>query len=915
MKQRLLLILTSLLLFLTTRPQSCPLGISGTFSVGPTGDYSTLQAAFDALHQKGLSASVILELQTNYNSAVETFPIRAWSIPCASASKEVTVRPKAGGITITSNDTTATIDLNAATHIIFDGRAGLTINNTHVKGSAIRFVNGASYNRLFYLDLHGVSTTYGTGVVTIGNIDSVNGNNYNRIDSCNISGGATDPLMGIAAAPAFQPNNTGNSITGCNIFDFWGWPDVSCGVYLPAGTDSTTVQGNSFYQTKSRDYAFSTYSRHYRVTAIYANSPSGYFNISGNYIGGTAPRNGGGVMTLSGCQEFTGIYVSNGSGAARAAKVTGNVIANLALKDVTGIYKIINLVQFNGVCSNNTIGCLGGFNTLNAETTENNINFFAINLSTRPTDSSIVTNNHLSGIRVTSKQTGWTGGIMISMDYSDVYNTRVEGNVIGDSESGAFNVLGQGEFDGIYANTSNPTYVNKPDRILIRNNSISGTGSTGLRVIGIYTTGNVIGSIQISGNNIHRLNSGDGAFVTPMNVNVRGIDIFLNDASPMTGTLSCTDNKIYDLLANSNKNTIDAMTGIYLAINKSNKHPYLNLTLSRNLIKQAFLSGVPTDYDGDGVVGLLVDMGNDSVTVDNNVVQLGYTEGTTPPPCPYVGIQQRSGISKYLHNTVLLQGAIGFTDTRSPQIYGSCFQRLDTAGCILMNNLFSVTRSYPGDNNIRFGVLSLNGNQGLNADYNLYYRKKYTMTVLNSGPRADSLIIWQGQSGQDQHSLEKDPLLTDPDKDLQTPPLGVHLDPHSPADAAGTAAFTTLTDIDGELRAGLTPVDIGADAINANSSNPPPPPPPPVDTTTTTSIHIPNPFTTTLTILIKAEVAGTATISIYTFSGRLLIQLNPQVAKGDNTLSIPMANEPDGTYILKIEVDGKKQSTVVMKKT
>ena len=48
---------------------------SGTKTVGPTGDYPTLTAAVNAITSTGISGAVILELQTTYTSAAETFPI------------------------------------------------------------------------------------------------------------------------------------------------------------------------------------------------------------------------------------------------------------------------------------------------------------------------------------------------------------------------------------------------------------------------------------------------------------------------------------------------------------------------------------------------------------------------------------------------------------------------------------------------------------------------------------------------------------------------------------------------------------------------------------------------------------------------------------------------------------------------
>jgi hypothetical protein len=114
---------------------------AGTYSVGPTGTYATLTAAIADLNATGLTGPTFLELQAAYTSASETFPITINAIPCLGVANPLTIRPETGAtnLSITSANTTATIDINGGNYVTIDGRPGgtgtvkqLTIANTSI---------------------------------------------------------------------------------------------------------------------------------------------------------------------------------------------------------------------------------------------------------------------------------------------------------------------------------------------------------------------------------------------------------------------------------------------------------------------------------------------------------------------------------------------------------------------------------------------------------------------------------------------------------------------------------------------------------------------------------------------------------------------------------------------------------------
>src|SRR5204863_1284433 len=110
--------------------------LSGTKSIGPAAaDYTSIGAAVTDINTNGLAGNIILELQAGYLSTVETFPLAITTL--GSPSDTITIRPQAGAtaLTIAGGAAAQTINMNGATNVTIDGRAGgagpsqLTISN------------------------------------------------------------------------------------------------------------------------------------------------------------------------------------------------------------------------------------------------------------------------------------------------------------------------------------------------------------------------------------------------------------------------------------------------------------------------------------------------------------------------------------------------------------------------------------------------------------------------------------------------------------------------------------------------------------------------------------------------------------------------------------------------------------------
>ncbi|MEO6789221.1 MAG: hypothetical protein ABI318_24110, partial [Chthoniobacteraceae bacterium] len=337
MKHLLTLILVLVAAAFVAPANAAPL--SGTKTIGPTGDYASIGAAIADVQAKTLGGALVLELQPAYVSTVETFPLTFTNLT-TTAANTLTLRPQAGAtaLIIASADTTAaTVDLNGAQFVTLDGRPGgagtakqLTIANTSTSTTAValRFINEASSNTVEYLTLQGVNASAVRGTVVFSTTTGPNGNDSNTIDHCDIGDGATTPtnaIWSLGTATTTAQNNSGNTVSNCNIFNFYSATFAPKGVDIESGNTDWIITGNSFYQTASRA------AQAVLVDPINLNVPAGNnFTVSGNFIGGSAPGAGGTPWTTTGTNanhSFSGIYLNVGT--TTPSSIQGNTIRNM----------------------------------------------------------------------------------------------------------------------------------------------------------------------------------------------------------------------------------------------------------------------------------------------------------------------------------------------------------------------------------------------------------------------------------------------------------------------------------------------------------------------------------------------------------------------------------------------------------
>lgn len=197
-----------------------------------------------------VTQAYIIELQSTYTGANETYPITFGARAGASTTNTLTLRPAAGvsAVSVSGSNNGPIILLNDADYMIIDGRAGgtgttrtLTVNNTLVGSSTvavIRLIDGATFNTIRYCNVQGIYTgTNATSGIHLSSSTNATGNSDNLVENCRINGSRN--LIYITNTTANR--NTRNIVRNCEFVDI-----AFAGIWA-SGTGKLTVDNCKFY--------------------------------------------------------------------------------------------------------------------------------------------------------------------------------------------------------------------------------------------------------------------------------------------------------------------------------------------------------------------------------------------------------------------------------------------------------------------------------------------------------------------------------------------------------------------------------------------------------------------------------------------------------------------------------------------
>lgn len=795
--------------------------LSGTRSIGPTGDYTSIGAAIADIQAQTLAGALTLELQAAYVSSVETFPLVVPNLG-ATAVNTVTLRPEPGAtaLAISSADTTAaTVDLHGARFLIIDGRPGglgtakeLTIANTSTAGVALRFINEAGNNTVRHTTLRGVNTSASSGVVVFGTTTGANGNDNNTLDTCDIRDGASTPvntLYSTGTTTTQAHYNSGNTVTNCNLFNFHSTTATdAAGVRLNSGNTDWTFAGNSFYQTASRATVGAI------VRAIYLNSGAGNnFTVTGNFIGGSAPGAGGAAWTTTGASasyRFVGIQLSVGN--VTPSSVQGNTVRNIvwtsfvagsALPGVwSGIYVQSGAVNL-GTVTGNTIG--SGTGTGSVSVTTSSAGSTAFGIGSASSDTVAIANNTIGSLTANGAGTGITAslvGIQVTAGANTISGNTVGSATTADSLNAATFSVPAGnaqQVAGILSFSSNSTSITGNTVANLNNNY---TAAAAGQIRGIVTSA---GTNTITGNTVRNLSTPSANPGTTTTASVLGI----SQSSAVAGQ-TISQNVVHSL-GNTATSAAVTVTGIYFAGAASGTN-----VIARNLVHSL---AVASSSATSAVNGMYFDSG--TFTARNNMVRVGIDAGgtATAGAASVAGIQDAGTTAgrNFFHNSVAVVG----TQTASANSSFAFSSSGVSNARAFQNNIFANARGNSGGTGRHYSV-SYGGTvanpAGLTAGGNILHVSGTggVLGFYNSADRA-SLAAWQAATGQDATSAAADPRFVNATGDAAA--VDLHLQAANPAEGSGLASTGVTDDFDGQTRSTLTPADIGADAGNFTLSS------------------------------------------------------------------------------------------------
>ena len=709
--------------------------------------YQTLKAAFDAINagtHQGAITVMINQSTTETAAAV----LNASSSPSSYIS--VNIYPTVTGLSVSGNLNSPLIDLNGATNVTIDGRVNATgsakdlvITNTSISAAAetstIRFINDASSNNVKYCTIKGSSTAAYGGVIWFSTTTGTSGNDNNIIDHNDITNAAdaNRPINGIASTGTSAKENSGNTISNNNIYDFLNRGTISYGINLWNNNSTWSVTGNSFYETTSFVPAASV--AYYGINIYYA--PGTGFIVNNNSIGGKSSGCGGTAWTKTAAFDnaFTAINLNVGTGT--ITSVQGNTIrnfdfANSANASWYGIYVIAGAVNI-GTVTANTIGAATGNGSVTVTNTSSGGCFYGINIA--GTGSTNTQNNIIGAI---------TAGNTAAANATNFYGiktassgaTAISNNTIGSTDAGTSNSINAScaasgnaqTVYGIYSSGSGTVSVSGNTISKLTNGTTNATAGTAGLINGITTTS---GTNTISNNTVRNLTIANANTAGDYLASVTGIALNYTTAAAQ----SIAGNTIYNL-----SNTSASFAGNVIGL-------YYNGSTMASAVSGNFINSLSATSANAVIYGIKIDGG--TATYSNNIIGLGtgITNGNT-----IYGIELNAIGSNaiYLYyNTVDIEGSVagvtGNTYALSNNGYNTRNYR---------NNIFNNSRS--GGSTGKHYALSVSSTSLLTIDYNDYYAPNGVLGYL--GANITTLAGWKAATGQDIHSLNINPVFATP---------------------------------------------------------------------------------------------------------------------------------------------------------
>ena len=740
--------------------------MTGTYSVGPSGQFLNIRNAQDSLELWGIVGNSNWELNAGYNFSTETLPVRFNQLPpCHEFNNTITVRPATGvNISYTRLAFQPVFLVDSVKNIIIDGRAGGTGNTPALAlesdGELIRIQNGWN-NTIRYTELRSNSnSTTGPLVVqaSLGGGAHHNTIEYNLLhDRGNTFNLPTRFLIGLAS------NNAENKLNTVRQNNFYNWS----GLAMDISGNGWRVDSNSFYATRAVTMLDSSGFIHFRTA-----DQNFTDTLRGNHFGGTDVQSGGNVMQLTTGTSFNGVKLSGNAlftnnrfrKLRMETSITPSAISSSIILLQTGVpgtqpfpvHLLAQQNQFGGSALADSIYLLSS----TAKPARLNIIY---NLDD---GQAIIKQNDFLNIRTKA-----TGNTDMSFSVIETFGNAI---TIDSNRISSTDHLLRIRHGGDSPLTGIHTYGNAS----INGNTITNISANRI-VTGISTQANYS---QITNNLISHIKSMNGeptfsyytsagiaAFASHVNISRNRI-ISIEDSSDLnsngpTGILA------KECICTVDRNLIDGLI----------QYPYSTIAKSMTALE------VEDDY----------------TTFSNNMVRLGLdTAGNTVTRGLFTGYTNSPvSTSTLKHNSIYI-GGTNASNANNGGAYCIFWQGLS----VVQNNILSNERTYQSGN-LSAIYLASSQAQGAYLDYNAYYHAP----GLRFSTDVDSFNVWRNPT-RDPHSVFLTPNFVN--RNAPSRLLDLHVTGQTPAEGRGTPSYTNTEDFDGETRDNFSPIDIGADAGN-----------------------------------------------------------------------------------------------------
>jgi hypothetical protein len=745
-----------------------------------SGSYPDLKVAFDSINSGYHQGVITIELTSSHSLDTMVAKIGgSGSINnngngiATSNYTSIHIQPTVGvGVVTISGKTKAgypMIDLNGADNVTIDGlnTAGdlLVLSNDTISATAntctIRLVNDAQNNVLKnakILTMATVTLANSGGAILISTgLAGGSGNDNNTISNCVLSTSSSNvlKLLHILGSTTNSTIQNSNIVIANNYFENF----KASGVYVGVGARDITVSNNHFYHTINVTPSASTtnFAPIY-ITNVTANLGEN-FNITGNYIGGTAPNCGGAQSALLlNASTFQPIYLS----CAKTAKsyISNNTITNLAISITTSTgsasYGIICVQNGKVDVVGNIIGNqvdTGSFVFNYTGTVANNLVVFWNNASATGNifDTLRYENNKLGSLSTRSGSTGISTRIFDLKGSTTITSIIIRNNLFG-----------------------SPTVPHSINSRAVSNNfllmrSLDANPINKCEFVGNYA-GNITHFNTATGSIINGFNFQNGIWRIDSNI-IENMVTNAPNTSAISGIVftatttgsTCTGNKIRNLVAADNSSSVSNVYGIN-ATYQSSLSAGGSCLFAGNKISNLYTLSTSV---GSASFGIRINGGSAATyNVNNNEIimgldSLGISMTTSQV---FYGINRLLGNANIYHNAVLITGSGINPDT-------STYAFVNTAGtgtADVRNNVFVNNRSfhtgsvtYANYAAVYFGTINSGAIANLTSNYNLYYTNGIGGVMLSNNGNISytDLPSWRGvATAHDANSVNGDPL-------------------------------------------------------------------------------------------------------------------------------------------------------------